>query len=476
MRDKVRSSLLLLALVPLILLGVLRSSPVPGTLQDEWNAVRQAQQSGSTGEFAKRLGQAAAWQPWNASLWEQAGMAAVQTQDWALAVSSFRSAEAAGKLSAAGRYWLGAAYQHAGQDVMAEQQWRLVVSTGGAGEEVYRSLVELYDRQSEYSLARDALTGWVERYPGSAEAAYNLALHEIPVSLDKAAEIMKTSAGLESEKNGAASRLRRSLEEILPLEPESYRLVQAGRALGSEGEWRAAERVFARAVELDTSYAEAMAYLGQARLKNGGNGFEELQRAVNCAPRSALARGLMALYWRNRGIPERALPHLYIAAEAEPENGFWQTELGAVLAQMGDLASGLGHYQQAVEIEPENPEYWLSLARFCINYRYELRSAGLPAARNALSLQPSSAEALDLYGWVLYNLEDRISAERFLRRSIEISPAYAEPHLHLGILHIDTGEMDKALAHLKQAVSLTTDESDIGKLARRQMKRFFGGG
>jgi PPK2 family polyphosphate:nucleotide phosphotransferase len=59
-------------------------------------------------------------------------------------------------------------------------------------------------------------------------------------------------------------------------------------------------------------------------------------------------------------------------------------------------------------------------------------------------LIPDDPEALDLMGWILLNLEDFHSAERFLQRAIDKSTNYAQAYLHLGQLYLQQADTLRA--------------------------------
>ena len=177
---------------------------------------------------------------------------------------------------------------------------------------------------------------------------------------------------------------------------------------------------------------------------------------------------------RREGKPEEALPYLQAIATAEPDQVVWRMEVGATLAELGQVNEGLAEFQSATEMEPSNSEPWKALAAYCIQHNMELRTIGLQAAREALSLEPEDAEALDLMGWTLFLLDDTTSAERFLHRALESDPANAGIYLHLGQLYLKTGQMDLAYQNLKKAGQPGRLDDETRRLASRLLERYFG--
>jgi len=187
-----------------------------------------------------------------------------------------------------------------------------------------------------------------------------------------------------------------------------------------------------------------------------------------------VAQALYALRLRREGHPKDALPFLQAVAKMEPNQIAWREEIGRTLAETGDINAALAEFQAAVDLQPNNPEVWKELARFCIEYNFEIRGTGLQAARQALALQPEDAEALDLMGWTMFLLEDTTSAERFLHRSLEADPGYAGASLHLGQVYLNTGQEVEARQNLTRASRLASPGSETKLLADRLLERYFG--
>jgi tetratricopeptide (TPR) repeat protein len=248
-----------------------------------------------------------------------------------------------------------------------------------------------------------------------------------------------------------------------------------GRALGSIGEWDAAERAFQQAVQISPGYAEAWGFLGEARYHLNGGGKADLDQADRLAPDSPVIRALMALYWRREGQPAKAMPYLEAIALAEPKEPTWQVEIGNTWVETGDLIKARAAYQKAVDLAPDISLYWQYLARFSIEYNVDIHTLGLGAARQAVVLAPEDTAALDTMGWALVNLGDYATAERFLQHALEKDATYAPACLHMGQLYLQRQENGQAYLYLKRAAALAGD-TPTGRFARRLLSKYFGGG
>ena len=124
------------------------------------------------------------------------------------------------------------------------------------------------------------------------------------------------------------------------------------------------------------------------------------------------------------------------------------------------------HYQQAVELAPNDPHFPKLLIEFYIRYNIDLRETAIPLAREMIVNYPNNASALDVMGQVLFRLGDVLTAERYYLRALEKSPGSASAHLHLGILYKFQGADDLAVSHLNQAILLAPN-SVISNHAQR---------
>jgi tetratricopeptide (TPR) repeat protein len=212
----------------------------------------------------------------------------------------------------------------------------------------------------------------------------------------------------------------------------------------------------------------AHAYHGLALDQQGLDGLAELEAAVRLDPRSAAVQSLLGLHWQLQGQPQKAIPYLEVAVELEPENGAFRASLAAARAEAGDVQAAIAEYRQAAESEPADPVFWRLLAAFSIAQEFELSDTGLPAARNAVVLDPEDPAALDLAGYAHFLLGDLVTAERLTVRSLELDPTSASARLHYGLLLSAAGRTREALTQLSAAASLG-GTSPAGQYAQRAL-------
>jgi tetratricopeptide (TPR) repeat protein len=246
----------------------------------------------------------------------------------------------------------------------------------------------------------------------------------------------------------------------------------SGRALAALGEWELAAEAFRRALATRHDYAEAWAWLGEARQHLGADGLPDLQRALLLDPDSPGVNALVGLYWQRQGQAGQALAYFQVAMGLEPGNAAWQAAAGSAAEQSGDLVAALAYYKQAVALDPQGAAYWRSLATFCVRYQVEVTETGLPAARRLLALAPQDWRSQDLMGQVAQAAGDPLSAEKYYLGALELAPDEAALQFHLGVLYLQMGRAQPAYDNLVKTQKLDPD-GFYGWQAGRLLERYF---
>ena len=185
-----------------------------------------------------------------------------------------------------------------------------------------------------------------------------------------------------------------------------------------------------------------------------------------------MVRASFALYYRQVNQPDKALIYLRALAAKYAQQGKWQVEIGAALAEQGDLIAAMRAYQQAVIIEPQSAANWRALALFSAANGFDNQSYTLPAASKALELDPDGIETLDMAGWINLGLGNTDKAEQFLQQALKKDAAYPPALLHLAQLYLRTGQTSKAQALLKQAAVQAHDPAVSAQAQRLLDERF----
>jgi tetratricopeptide (TPR) repeat protein len=413
-------------------------------------------------------------QPWRTDVWQLIGSYYFNNQDWRQSIQAYQRAQELGLLSPEDTLRLGDAQLAIYDPQSALSTWMELNQHLGGSADCYSRIVVVLEKTGQYDEAIAHLTKWLALQPDDAALLYHLGLL---LSLNNPADALgylEKAAALDQSVAYQAGLLKSALNSALLSNDAAYQQVVIGRALAKLDRWDLAEQAFYKAVGLNPQYAEGWAFLGEARQQMGKDGINELLTAKSLNPDSVISWALLALYWRRQGRPELALADLERAAALEPKEPAWQQEIGGILAERGDFKAALDHYRKAVSLDPYDVDNQMKLAQFCAAYGYEIRTEGLPAARQALYQTPQDANALATMGWVMMALEDFVSAERFLLEAIQRDSQLASAHLHLAQVYLQEGNSEDAFLHLTLARTMTNQDPSSAEFARRLLEQYYG--
>ncbi len=479
MQPKTGFFLVIKMLLPLLVAIALAISPVPYRLAED---LRDARSSRALGQHALTvifLQDALRIQPWRTDLLEALGQAAYANKQEDVAFAALQTAERSASLSADGQILLGDLYAKRGDSSAAAQTWHTLLKQGGPLPAVYGRLFHLYTSQHDLSAAVATLRDWLRSDLQNAQVTFWLGEYLCVFSPDEALPLLQRAANLDGQFSADVQELRKGLSQGVTSQGNdpneiAYRNLMMGRALARIHEWELAEVAFQQATDANPNYAEAWAFLAEARFQLGMGGKAELEKALALDKNSVAVRALQALYLRRSGQPAQAIETLTAISRQEPQEATWEIELGNTWAEQGNLSAALEHFQAATRVDAHSLQTWQALAQFSAQYQVQLREIGLPAARQMLAISPDNPQGLDMMGWVLLSLGDNASAERFLQRSFQKDSTSASTALHLGWLYLNQNDPTQAHPYLKQAVQLGEKKNpNVSNTAKRLLLRYF---
>jgi tetratricopeptide (TPR) repeat protein len=474
---------LLLLFVCLLVLGL---SPRPHAYDQALHQAARSLAAGAPGRASQAIAQAARLAPGRADLWELAGFYAFQAGDAQAAIDHLQQAAASSALSQPALVALGQAHRQLGDLPAALAAWTQALDRYGPTPQPLQLRSEIYLEQGDLPAAAADLKTLAGLQPQDAALQYRLGLLLAVQDPPAAQPYLDQAAKLDARYQPAAADLRRAVLSARFAGNPAYTLLAAGRALAALGEWNPASQAFYQAILLRPDYAEAWAYLGEARQHAGqgtlllhppaaGDGLFELRKALELDPRSLSAHTFLALYFARRGGFDLALQTLRQAISLDPGNLALQVQLASLLAASGDLYQAKETYLQAIERSPQDPAYARLLVQFCLDYDFEIEQTALPLARRLAARYPDDPAHLDLMAQVLIQQNDLHSARRFLERALALDPAHLAASLHLGQVYLLQGDSVRALGQLRQVVSLAPGRPEAAQ-AQRLIDDYLHGG
>jgi tetratricopeptide (TPR) repeat protein len=239
-----------------------------------------------------------------------------------------------------------------------------------------------------------------------------------------------------------------------------------GGQMATHGEWRLARAALEAALALQPNLADARAFLGTAKERLGQSGYREIWGAVLSDPSSSVSWTLLGDYWLDHGEVERSLEALRHARRLDPTNAAAAASLGSALAANGDINEASEAYLQAADLDPNRPDFWLLVATLSVSREHAVETLGLPAARNAATLDPANASALGLLGYAHVAAGEPVLGVRLLRRAIELSPREPSAYYRLGLAYLALQDPARASVALEAALALDPT-GEIGALSSR---------
>ena len=290
--------------------------------------------------------------------------------------------------------------------------------------------------------------------PDDPKVLYQFALVLTITNPEQAGVVLDQLEAISKDYTQQINRLRAALRRGQAIDDHAYQLIQAGQALASLEETALAEIALQMAVEENPDYAEAWAYLGEIQSQNGEDGYTALQTALTLNPESYAANIFMGLYWRRNDQPDKALPFMQKALDADPGNLSLLTDLANTMIAAGEVEAAFELLNRRIEDTPENDQLWEVLARLSIDNDIQVEQVGIPAARQVVMENPDQAEPLILLGsGYLVNGNTHL-AERFFSQASQAAPNLAEPHYYLGLLYYNQRDYTAAQTHLQTAIQL----------------------
>jgi tetratricopeptide (TPR) repeat protein len=156
-------------------------------------------------------------------------------------------------------------------------------------------------------------------------------------------------------------------------------------------------------------------------------------------------------------IPE-AIGHWEQALRMEPDLAEAHYNLGVALVQLGRAQEAIGHYQQALRIKPDLAEAHRNLGLALVQLGRVDEAIG--QYERALQIKPDYAEAHNNLGVVLGQAGDHKGAIEHLEEAVRIKPEYAEAHYNLGVALVQLGRVDEAIGQYEQALQIKPEYAE----------------
>ncbi|TCT07709.1 tetratricopeptide repeat-containing sulfotransferase family protein [Aquabacter spiritensis] len=232
-----------------------------------------------------------------------------------------------------------------------------------------------------------------------------------------------------------------------------------------------------------------------------------LERVLMLSPNSADTYNNLGNTYTRMGELEKARRHYAQALRLNPDYAVAQSNLAYLLNELGDYDDAAQAARRAIDLNPQLSDAYINLAgiemarlRYAealgsvtalftfapdhpaglialarILKRVDKTPEALEAARRAVAAAPHSSEALIALGEVLQAMNQHQAAFEAFEAAAGLPRTCPEvPFVNIAILHMETGETDKARASFEKALSI--NPNNVSALTNgTELKRFTSG-
>lgn len=242
----------------------------------------------------------------------------------------------------------------------AVRYWEMAAKNSNADAPLLKQLAQSYLDLQRWSDAAVALTRLVAITPDDNWAHYHLGILQAAFNPTQAIEHLQLAA-----RDSVYRPVTADLTFLTEGNPnDALFVMKVGVRLAAHQLWADAERVFLYAASLDRSRADALAYAGLARDKQGKNGMAQINDAVRIDPNNAQVRYLQGLHLRQAEDDTGSLDAFLQAANLEPSNPAYAAELGSAYQRVSKLAQAEYWLKQAVALSNNDPRFQDLLNQF----------------------------------------------------------------------------------------------------------------
>ena len=219
-----------------------------------------------------------------------------------------------------------------------------------------------------------------------------------------------------------AGRAIAASQELVMTRPSLDNLLLLAQAYWMKRDYESLSKIVPRALAIDPQSAQATLYQGAVQLAQDKlqDALSTIQEGISLDPKSAFGYELNCDALRLAGDFQNARIQCLRALEVNPDSGFAHNRLGWMLWNQGHHAAGLAELRKAAEAEPRNA-YWQSDLAYALLMRKDVPGA-LAAAREALRWDANCPYSHDAMGMVLQAQGNVSQAILEFKEAVRLAP------------------------------------------------------
>jgi tetratricopeptide (TPR) repeat protein len=226
--------------------------------------------------------------------------------------------------------------------------------------------------------------------------------------------------------------------------------VASGQRYFENGQYREAAIQYKKAVEIDSSYADAHYRLAQTLLKlqQWNPAYQELSRTIQLQPENYPARiDLANLLIAGRDF-KQAQEQTDLLLQKQPDNPQAHMAAANLLIGQENLPAAAQEMQKAISLGPNNWDFYLDLA--LLQIRTNQPDAAEANFKKAVEVNPKAVQAQLALGSYYQSRSRFPEAEQQFRHAIEVDPKDPDAPAALARFYVAQGRKGDAEQFLKQ--------------------------
>jgi tetratricopeptide (TPR) repeat protein len=270
---------------------------------------------------------------------------------------------------------------------------------------------------------------------------------------------------------GDLERAETELQTVLRASPEEYRALDLlGVIRILQRREKDARDLFDRVVEIKPDFASGHAHLGLLYLQMGSSSeaVPQLREAVRLDPARTDASAALVHIWRDQaqaaataGDSTTALAVLTDARKFAPKNPDVQFDFGMAALRMSLWQDAIEAFRQTLQLRKNDPMALWGLGRAFTDLS-KFEDARQQFARY-VAARPDDSSGHCALGMTLAALERPAEARIQFERSIALAPAQTESYFRLGLLDLDSHDLESAARNMRHVME--HDPKHAGALA-----------
>lgn len=220
-------------------------------------------------------------------------------------------------------------------------------------------------------------------------------------------------------------------------------------------------KILNRAIEIDSESglaygARGVIYLEQENIENAFKDFQKAKKYDSYNPDIYFNIGqLYANYSNNIDSATYYFEKAIKLAPQSQSNDMINTNLGVLKHRAGKLNEAIEHFKMAEKINSENDLLLFNYSMLLSDMKQNRKA--LLKINKAIEINPDDPEYYNLKGSILIGKTSFNEAEETFKKAIGINPNYGAPYYNLGYLNSEQNHIREAIKYYDRAIQLDFD-------------------